>query len=131
MSCREGSQRKGTGLVSEVGMPGDEGMDFLSPEKLSEMTSGSKTGGCRHRPEEFTEECAVACLEPVLSVRVFLRLSQARGILWEHRPQTVRDVLAFVRAEKLNLIYGLGPRYITEIEFALVRAGFPVRPSYG
>jgi hypothetical protein len=74
---------------------------------------------CRH---VFSPACPVDCLAAVLSTVTFHTLARAERAPFDP-PATVGQVLELLRAERLGLAFGLGPRRLGEIRAGLVLAG--------
>jgi hypothetical protein len=74
---------------------------------------------CRH---VFTPACPVDCLAAVLSTVTFHTLARAERAPFDP-PATVGQVLELLRADRLGLAFGLGPRRLGEIRAGLVLAG--------
>jgi hypothetical protein len=70
----------------------------------------------------FTAACPVDCLATVLSTVTFHTLARAERAPFDP-PATVGQVLALLRADRLGLAFGLGPRRLGEIRAGLVLAG--------
>jgi hypothetical protein len=77
----------------------------------------------RHGP--VSPDCPVECLRTVLSVGSFNPLVRACGAPFDP-PGTVGDVLGLYAGGRLREIRGLGRRRVSEIEAALVLAGFDI-----
>jgi len=84
---------------------------------------------CRH---VFSAACPVDCLEVVLSTATFHTLARAERAPFDP-PTTVGPVLELLRAGRLGLAFGLGPRRLGEIRAGLVLAGLvlPQEPPTG
>jgi hypothetical protein len=70
----------------------------------------------------FTPACPVDCLAAVLSTVTFHTLARAERAPFDP-PVTVGQVLELLRADRLGLAFGLGPRRLGEIRAGLVLAG--------
>jgi hypothetical protein len=70
----------------------------------------------------FAAACPVDCLEVVLSTVTFHTLARAERAPFDP-PVTVGQVLELLRAGRLGLAFGLGPRRLGEIRAGLVLAG--------
>jgi hypothetical protein len=70
----------------------------------------------------FTTACPVDCLQVVLSTVTFHTLARAERAPFDP-PATVGQVLELLRAGRLGLALGLGPRRLGEIRAGLVLAG--------
>jgi hypothetical protein len=70
----------------------------------------------------FTPACPVDCLAAVLSTVTFHTLARAERAPFDS-PATVGQVLELLRAGRLGLAFGLGPRRLGEIQAGLVLAG--------
>jgi len=70
----------------------------------------------------FTPACPVDCLAAVLSTVTFHTLARAERAPFDP-PATVGRVLELLRAGRLGLAFGLGPRRLGEIRAGLVLAG--------
>jgi hypothetical protein len=79
-----------------------------------------------------SRDCPVECLLTVLSVKSFNPLARAYDAPFDP-PSTVGDVLGLYTSGQLREIQGLGRRRISEIEAALVLAGFDITagPDHG
>jgi hypothetical protein len=75
-----------------------------------------------HSEHQITPGCPIDCLRAVLSRRAFNRLARAYQAPFDP-PATAADVIHLHRSQRLDDIYGLGPRHIGEIKTALVFAG--------
>jgi hypothetical protein len=88
----------------------------------------ASVGCCSH---VLTGACQVDCLRAVLCTATFHVLARAEGAPFDP-PATVGQVVDLWRAGRLGLVTGLGRRRLSEIDVALVVAGFSfhdVRPS--
>ncbi|MFG1879400.1 hypothetical protein ACGFIV_31660 [Sphaerisporangium sp. NPDC049003] len=81
-----------------------------------------------HDIEAITPACPIECLKPVLSAAPYNTLAHAYGAPYG-RPRTVADVITLWHTHTLDLIWGLGPRRIGEIEVALIYIGTPCNPG--
>jgi hypothetical protein len=70
----------------------------------------------------FTATCPVDCLHVVLATATFHALARAERAPFDP-PTTVGQVLELLRAGRLGLAFGLGPRRLGEIRAGLVLAG--------
>lgn len=73
----------------------------------------------------FTPACPVDCLKVVLGTATFNALARAERAPFDP-PATVGRVLGLLRAGRLGLAAGLGPRRLGEIQAGLVLAGLVI-----
>lgn len=74
----------------------------------------------------ITRDCPPECLLALLSRKAWNPLM--RGDITVSPPESVGDVLDLYARGQLSEIPGLGPRRISEIETALIFAGFDLTP---
>jgi AraC-like DNA-binding protein len=86
-----------------------------------QVTADGPTAVCHHGP--IRQDCPVECLQAVLSQWPYRALYRAQGAGFPP-PCTVGDVIRLYVRRGLGDIRGLGPRRISEIEAALILAGF-------
>jgi hypothetical protein len=86
-----------------------------------QVAAGGPAAVCHHGP--LRQDCPVECLQAVLSQAPYRALARAQGACFPP-PRTVADVIRLYARRDLRDIRGLGPRRISEIETALVLAGF-------
>jgi AraC-like DNA-binding protein len=82
---------------------------------------GGPAAAPHHGP--VRQDCPLECLQAVLSQAAYRPLALAQGTLLPP-PRTVGDVIGLYARRDLRDIRGLGPRRISEIEAALILAGF-------
>jgi hypothetical protein len=93
-----------------------------SPSQGEPVSDHPSPNCCRH---VFSSACPVDCLRAVLGTAAFHALTRAEHAPFSP-PATVGQVVELLRAGRLGLAFGLGPRRLGEIQAALVLAGFAV-----
>jgi AraC-like DNA-binding protein len=86
-----------------------------------QAAAGGPAADPHHGP--IKQDCPVECLQAVLSQAPYRALARAQDT-YLPPPRTVGDVIRLYVRRDLRGIRGLGPRRISEIETALVLAGF-------
>lgn len=75
-----------------------------------------------HNIHTITADCPIDCLKTIISGKSFNSLARAYRAPFEP-PVTVQEVLDLLAQDRLDDIWGLGPRRIGEIKVSLVFAG--------
>lgn len=142
LSARTGwtGDERGRVVCAQIAWPDDAGVAPDTPRELCQIAASAGEAAllepfaegahppaycCRHA---FTPACPIDCLAVVLSTATFHALARAHGAPFDP-PSTVEQVLELRRAGRLGLVGGLGRRRLSEIDVALVMAGFALGGS--